>query len=54
MNPILALSRAVSKTIRLATEPIIVRFPATVLVTARWNPFYGLLAGLGIKLYFSL
>ncbi|EFQ24146.1 xanthine/uracil permease family protein [Aminomonas paucivorans DSM 12260] len=27
---------------------------ATVLVTARWNPFYGLLAGLGIKLFFSL
>ena len=27
---------------------------ATVLVSARWNPFYGLLAGLGIKLFFSL
>ena len=27
---------------------------ATVLVSARWNPFFGLLAGLGIKLVFGL
>lgn len=27
---------------------------ATVLVSAKWNPFFGLLAGVGIKLIFSL
>jgi AGZA family xanthine/uracil permease-like MFS transporter len=27
---------------------------ATVLVSARWNPFFGLLAGVAIKLIFSL
>lgn len=27
---------------------------ATVLVSARWNPFYGLLAGVAIKMIFSL
>jgi AGZA family xanthine/uracil permease-like MFS transporter len=27
---------------------------ATTLVSARWNPFYGLLAGLAIKLVFHL
>jgi AGZA family xanthine/uracil permease-like MFS transporter len=27
---------------------------STVLVSARWNPFYGLVAGLAIKVVFGL